>query len=83
MGMFDNIIEKAKPEIEAAANEMGEIAAEEKRIKDQQAFEKKRIQKKQIRALRNNFRPAGGFLQGGRGVSLGESTGLPSKLGTA
>jgi hypothetical protein len=48
---------------------------------------KRQIQRKQIRALRNQFRPAGGFLQpGGRGVAienLGQSTGLPNKLGNA
>lgn len=46
----------------------------------QQDVEKRRINEKQIRALRNNFRPAGGFLSSGRS-SLGESTNLPNKLG--
>ena len=77
---FDKMAEKG---LEDARNFMTGVA-EEERLKASQEVQKKRIQEKQIRALRNNFRPAGGFLQGsGRGVALGESTGLPSKLGTA
>lgn len=54
----------------------------------QQDVTKRQINEKQIRALRNNYRPAGGFLnnQGGAAPapgSLGNNPGLPNKLGTA
>lgn len=66
------------------AQETLKLEAEQENLKAAQDVQKRRIQEKQIRALRNNYRPAGGFLQtGGRGVSLGESSGLPSKLGNS
>lgn len=42
--------------------------------------EKRRIQEKQIRSLRGQFRPSGGFLNN---QSLGGDSNLPNKLGTA
>jgi len=79
--MLDDLIQGAVGE----AAKIIEINAEKQKIIDAEKVQKKRIQQKQIRALRNNYRPAGGFLsQGtGRGVTLGESSGLPNKLGTA
>lgn len=47
----------------------------------EKAVEKRKINEKQIRALRNNFRPAGGFL-GNQAASLGSSNELTNKLGT-
>jgi len=76
---FDDMIERG---VEGAKEKI-RLEEEQDRLKAAQDVQKRRIQEKQIRALRNNFRPAGGFLQGGRGVSLGESTGLPSKLGNS
>lgn len=48
-----------------------------------ESYAKKQIREKQIRALRNRYRPAAGFLRAeARGLDLGPATGLPSKLGT-
>ncbi len=46
--------------------------------------QKRLINEKQIRSLRNNYRPAGGFLnnQARAGSDLTSNTGLPNKLGT-
>lgn len=50
----------------------------------EQNVEKRKINEKQIRSLRNNFRPAGGFLNNSaNSSSLGGSNPLPNKLGTA
>jgi hypothetical protein len=49
--------------------------------RSQQDVEKRRINEKQIRALRNDFRPVGGFLNNQQ-APLGNSTGLPNKLGS-
>jgi hypothetical protein len=44
---------------------------------------KRQVNEKQIRQLRNNYRPSGGFLgaQNHDTSTLGTSTGLPNKLG--
>ena len=77
-GFIPGLVEETKGLVE----EQGKIAREAEMLQSQKELQKKKIQEKQIRALRNTFRPAGGFLQaGGRGVGLGESTGLPTKLG--
>lgn len=52
----------------------------------EKAVEKRRINEKQIRSLRNNYRPAGGFLnnqgQAQSSPGIGGSGPLPNKLGT-
>jgi len=55
-------------------------------VKSELAMEKRRVQEKQIRALRNSYRPAGGLMRSAdvnQAGTLGDSTGLPNKLGTA
>jgi len=57
-------------------------------VKAEAASEKRRVEEKQIRALRNNYRRpgGGGFGMGGENQTtgtLGSGTGLPNKLGTA
>lgn len=57
-------------------------------LKTQQDNERRRIQEKQIRGLRNSYRPVGGFLSSQGNVpsspnNLGSTSGLPSKLGNA
>lgn len=61
------------------------IAREQQAANQQKEHIKKQIQEKQVRALRNQYRGGAGGLLGEapRGVSLGESTGLPTKLGAA
>ena len=49
--------------------------------RSEQDVEKRKINEKQIRSLRNNFRPAGGFLNNQSGTALGNSSELPNKLG--
>ncbi len=44
--------------------------------------EKRRINEKQIRALRNSYRPSGGFLNNQNAGSLGSGNELTNKLGT-
>lgn len=76
--LFDEALEGANKSLQ----EQLELAKEQERVKQSQEIQRKKIQEKQIRALRNQYRPAGGFLNaGGRGVMLGETGGLPSKLG--
>jgi hypothetical protein len=59
----------------------------EKEIRQKQqevAAEKRRVDEKQIRSLRNRYRPSGGFLNNQAPkstVDLGGGTGLPNKLG--
>lgn len=48
--------------------------------RESQKVEKRRINEKQIRALRNNYRPSGGLLN--QGSTLGSSGDLPTKLGS-
>lgn len=49
-------------------------------LKAQKDVERRRIDEKQIRSLRGQYRPAGGFLNN---QSLGNEGVLPNKLGTA
>ncbi len=49
--------------------------------RNEQDVQKRKINEKQIRSLRNNFRPAGGFLNNQR-QTLGNSSGLNNKLGS-
>lgn len=56
----------------------------EKQIKDAQAskdVEKRKINEKQIRSLRNNYRPAAGFLQNQR-LTESNPNELTNKLGS-
>lgn len=50
--------------------------------RNEQDVQKRKINEKQIRALRNNFRPASGFLNGGSNTPVPASNQLPTKLGT-
>jgi hypothetical protein len=61
------------------------IYKEANNVKEQQNVEKRRIQEKQIRQLRSNYRPGGGLMRASTAspAALGDSTGLPNKLGTA
>jgi hypothetical protein len=61
------------------------IYKEANNVKEQQNVEKRRIQEKQIRMLRSNYRPGGGLMRASTAspAALGDSTGLPNKLGTA
>lgn len=56
-------------------------------LDQQQKIEKKRINEKQIRSLRNRYSQrgvAGALLsENPRGVGLGDAVGLPTKLGSA
>ena len=76
--MMNEQIRAYREQTELAKKQMDDARA----AKD---VEKRRINEKQIRSLRNNFRPAGGFLnnQGNAqpNAGLGNSSGLPSKLG--
>jgi hypothetical protein len=57
-----------------------------KAAQDEKTVEKRKVNEKQIRSLRNNFRPAGGFLNNQNASSpssLGNSGTLPTKLGNA
>lgn len=49
--------------------------------REQKNAEQRRINEKQIRGLRNTYRPAGGFLQQNNSALGGSSEGLPTKLG--
>lgn len=49
--------------------------------RDEKAANKRRIEEKQIRGLRNNYRAPGGFLNSQKS-GLGNEALLPSKLGT-
>lgn len=68
-----------------------QTALSQKMLADTQAqkdVERRRINEKQIRALRNSYRAPGGFLNNGSGPTppaggLGASPGQPSKLGTS
>ena len=53
--------------------------------KNQQDALKRQINEKQIRTLRNNFRPAGGYMSmyGASPNPIGNSNALPNKLGTS
>lgn len=60
------------------------IYKEQNAIKEQEKVEKRKIQEKQINALRSNFRPGGGLIgRSSNSAPLGDSTGLPNKLGNA
>lgn len=54
--------------------------------RDQQAVEKRRINEKQIRLLRNNYRSSGGGMMGNSSApqsnTLGDQGSLPNKLGS-
>jgi len=55
----------------------------QKQLADTQAeknVEKRRINEKQIRSLRNSYRPAGGFL-GNQGANLTDNSNITNKLG--
>ena len=49
--------------------------------RDEKRAEKRRIEEKQIRGLRNNYRSPGGFLNNQK-AGLGNEAILPNKLGT-
>lgn len=49
--------------------------------RDEKSANKRRIEEKQIRGLRNNYRSPGGFLNNQK-QGLGNEAVLPSKLGT-
>ena len=64
-----------------AYKEQTELSQKElDKVRGAQEVEKRRINEKQIRALRNNYRPSG-FLNNGN--TLSENSQLPNKLGTA
>ena len=69
---------------ELSDQDLPEMVSTEANMKQAQAIERRRLAEKQIRALRNNYRPAGGFLNA-RGLDmtpgLGSAPGLSSKLG--
>lgn len=77
------------PSVTNELREKIEIQNEENRIRDEQNRQRKKIQGKQVRALRNQYRSrAGGLLNagdtdGGRGIGLGDANGLPTELGSA
>lgn len=83
---------KGKLGVIAGSREIAELAdqikiyKEANNIKEQANTEKRRIQEKQIRQLRSNYRPGGGLMRASTAApasALGDSTGLPNKLGTA
>lgn len=77
MSFIGDLIGKGNMEYTEENNE------DEVRLAQQQASEKQRIAQKQIRALRNRYRPGGGLLGANpRGVDVMTSTGLPTKFGT-
>ena len=51
------------------------------KIQGEKDVAKRQINEKQIRAIRNQYRPSGGFLNQGTGNALGAGS-LPTKLGT-
>lgn len=62
------------------------IYKEANTVKEQAATEKRRIQEKEIRMLRSNYRPGRGLMGGGgdtQPATLGSTNVLPNKLGTA
>ena len=64
-----------KDQTELAAKQLEETRA-------QKDVEKRRINEKQIRSLRNNYRPSGGLLNSQSAqTELGTSSNLPNKLG--
>lgn len=68
---------------EGEYNRLKEQHETEREIKARQDLEKRHINEKQIRALRNRYRPGGGLLGANpRGVDVMTSTGLPTKFGT-
>lgn len=74
---IDEQIKAYKDQTEIAAKELASV-------KEQQNVEKRKINEKQIRSLRNNYRPAGGFLNN-QGLSAPNNSadqgGLTNKLG--
>lgn len=50
-------------------------------VQNEKAVAKRQVNEKQIRALRNNYRPAGGFLNN-QGSTLGNQGDLPNSLGS-
>jgi hypothetical protein len=70
--------EKAEPGFKENVEMNRELGLENKRLREEQANERRLIQQKQIRGLRNNYRPTGGLLNSG----IGSSPGLPNKLGS-
>lgn len=82
-GLLEHTLSKLKPAIKSYM-ERSKLEQEEiDKAREQKDVEKRRVQEKQIRALRNTYRPAGGFLQQNAGNdNLGAtSESLPSKLG--
>ncbi len=62
--------------------EQKELYEEEQQLKQRQDIEKKNVQQKQIRALRNRYRGGGGLLGANpRGVDLMNASGQPTKFG--
>lgn len=81
--IIGGLINKMLPELARQGELSAEMMANEKIVQAKQEYEKRRIREKQIRALRNQYRPAAGFLRAeGRGVDVSGATGLPNKLGT-
>jgi len=66
-----------------AYKEATEISRQQlEETKAQRDVEKRRVQEKQIRSLRGQYRPAGGFLDNQQSSSLGNESSLPNKLGS-
>ena len=73
--MANEQIKAYKDQTELAAKQLEETRA-------QKDVEKRRINEKQIRSLRNNYRPSGGLLNSQSAqTELGTSSNLPNKLG--
>lgn len=72
--LVNNQIKAYKEQTDLAMKEIQEKQAERQ-------AEKRKVNEKQIRALRGSYRPPGGFLNN-QAPSLGTSGGLSNKLGT-
>ena len=86
-GSLHGIRGEAFKKIGNEAKEQLKLKQELAQLEQQKKMERRKINEKQIRSLRNRFsaRAVGGALlsENPRGVGLGNDTGLPTKLGTA